>query len=238
MADAIVDYNLKIKVTGTNSCPYAFATLNTDAITDSAFVRVEHHWAKPDEIKHPSTSISRLSPNRYWKIDGIIPSNFQTRVNFNYNIATDLDGNLFTSGNADSLVVVYRRNASEDWTLVPFVKAGTTTGIMKVTSLQMGEYALAIGDKNQVGIQENNNVNKYIQVSPNPSNGKISINVNSNEISAIEIIDSSGKLVKKFSIEGSNIEIVFTLSGAGIYFIRAKSKDNKICETHKVIITN
>jgi aminopeptidase N len=238
MADAIVDYNLKIKTIASNNCTYAFANVVVDAIIDSAFIRVEHHWAKPDDIKYSSSSIKRLSPNRYWKIDGIAPSNFHAKVNFNYNIASDLDGNLFSTLNADSLVLVYRPNTAADWTLVPFTKVGSSSGLIKCDNLQYGEYTLAIGDKNQIGIKEQNQPINYINVSPNPSNGLVTITINSSKITDLEIVDSAGKIIKKIKINENNREVTTRISSAGIYYINARSIKENISETKKIIISN
>lgn len=65
---------------------------------------------------------------------------------------------------------------------------------------------------------------------PNPSNGRVNIEVSQNSI--IRILDLSGRIVDTFNIDGdSTLDFV---QPAGIYIIHIESK-GKI-ETHKLII--
>jgi len=241
MADAVTDYNLKIKTTGNQSCTEAKFTLNVDQLSDSALVRVEHHWVAPDNIKNPSTAIKRLSPTRYWRIDGIFPSNYHAKGLFYYNNTIDFESTLFSSSASyDSLVIAYRANTYSDWTLLPFTKTGTSSGVILVNNLYPGEYAFAIGDKNQIGIKENTKIDKNINIFPNPVSNELNIEVLSKEISVIKIIDSVGKYVKQFSVNPNDLKIKISVQSikSGMYFIETYDVKNHLLSTSKIIIGN
>jgi aminopeptidase N len=238
MADAIVDYNLKIKTTGNNSCTNAYASINVVSLEDSAFIRVEHHWAAPDALKSASPAISRLSPNRYWKIDGIAPIDFHAKVNFNFYNATDMDASLLNGAPSDSLIMLYRRNAAEDWRLIPFTKAGTNSGIIKVDTLLFGEYTLAIGDKNQVGMTEVIQDEVSFDINPNPSKEFIQINTNSPSISYYQLINASGKIVLVISCTSTSITVNTSQLAKGVYIVQAQNKLGKTIHSKKMVIAN
>jgi hypothetical protein len=236
MADAIVDYNLKIKTTGNNLCANAYASVNTITLTDSAFIRVEHHWSAPDSLKKPSSAISRLSPNRYWKIDGIAPAGFHAKVNFNFYNALDMDAALFNGAPSDSLIILYRRDASHDWNLIPFTKAGTYSGIIKIDTLLFGEYTLAIGDKNQIGITEVNRNEVTFDVNPNPSKGFIQISSNNPNISYYQFINTSGEVALVISCTNASMAVNTSQLGTGVYIVQAQNKFGKTLHSKKIVV--
>jgi len=237
MADAIVDYNLLIKTTGSNNCSNAFVSISAVTFSDSTFLRVEHHWSKPDPMKNTSSAVKRLSQNRYWKIDGIAPQNFHARANFTYNNAADMDGGLLNGSTSDSLILLYRKDASSDWQLIPFTKAGTSySGIIKLDTLLLGEYTFAIGDKTQIGIEEQKNKNFEFTITPNPNKGVFQINSSSPNIDSFVIIDSTGKTV--MTINHNNItEVQFNQLRSGIYYVYAKNHSGNTVHTKKMVVT-
>ena len=96
--------------------------LTVQSIVDSAFVRIEHNYVAPDGFKNCCPPY-RLSPDRYWRVDGVLPSTFKAKANFFYDGRTAatsgnqwLDHGLMTTSE-DSLVLMYRKNASHDWQL-------------------------------------------------------------------------------------------------------------------------
>ncbi len=236
MSDAIVDYNLNLKTTGNNSCTHAFANVNVITISDSAFIRVEHHWAQPDPLSQPKPAIQRISPNRYWRIDGIAPSTFHARVNLNFNSAADLDGPLMNGYGSDSLVLLYRKNASENWQMTPFTKIGSNVGIIKIDTLKLGEYTLAIGDKTQIGIDEAQIISHPFNIHPNPNSGTFNLSSQDNNIDYYEVYDLMGKnIITIFENDKNTHSIALS---TGTFLIKAFDKEGKLIQTQKMIITN
>ncbi len=97
-----------------------------------------------------------------------------------------MDGNLINTS-ADSIIILYRSNAADDWALIPFTKAGTSSGVIRIDTLLFGEYALAIGDKNQIGIINHEHEKITFEINPNPSKGIIQITSNNPNISLLSI---------------------------------------------------
>lgn len=233
MADAVSDYNLVLNSVQSNSMPNAFVSLNVTEINDSALIRVEHHWVAPTSVNLPSPSINRLSPNRFWRIDGIIPDNFDAKIVFNYNSASDLDEDFIKSTSLDSVCIAYRRDINDTWRLIPFTRIGAGNGIIRVDHFLPGEYALAVGDIAQIGVEQNEKQNP-IQIFPNPCSSKIFIsNVKSNNVK-FSIFDTTGKLCKKGKLDKGLNQIDLKNLSKGIYSIEIIS-DNGLIRTEKII---
>jgi hypothetical protein len=249
----------KIKTTGTHNFPNAKMSLNVSSISDSAFVRIEHNYTKPDTFKTVSLQY-RLSPNRYHKIDGILPSNFKAKATFSYDGRTSassggnfwLDNYLFTTGvTEDSLVLMYRKNAAADWSVYPYYTKntlGSTTdkrGSIIIDSVQLGEYVLAVHDYVS-GIQNETMLNeiKKINVFPNPANDNISIDLSDLNTSSdvncnLIITDITGKIIYTSSIQSNKNKMQVTTSkySNGMYFIMI-TDSKKIIAKNKFIVSH
>jgi hypothetical protein len=127
---------------------------------------------------------------------------------------------LSTSTSVDSLVLAYRRDASDDWAIVPFTKYGNfNIGKIKTINGQAGEYCLAIGEPGQAAIEEPIDAMNGIDVFPNPS-AAFSIEINDHSIVEITIVDMQGRTVFRQNIEeGSKTIMWFPESSAAQHFI-------------------
>jgi aminopeptidase N len=138
----------------------AHMSFTVSSITDSALIRVEHNWTYPD----PMTGVNKykLCPNRYWKIDGILPANYSMTAKVFYDGRTSgssyYDHGLFTgpSDHEDSLVVMYRTNAGANWGEWPYVTqtviaANDKWGQVVLDSVALGEYVFALKGTNFSG---------------------------------------------------------------------------------------
>ncbi len=241
-----------LKTIGSTSFSNAKFTINVLNIVDSAFIRVEHNYTAPD----PAYAIPyRLSPNHYWKVDGILPSTFKSKATIYYDGRTLgfsgnywLDNNLITTFE-DSLVLLYRRDASVNWSLYPYytknMQANNTDkrGIITIDSLQMGEYVFAMMDYTS-GIQNNAAVkdNQYLKVYPNPANDKITVDLVSTGIkisdnSMLMVTDVSGKIIQKEKVNQQNtISINISTFSNGIYFISLKTKEGIVAKSKFVVV--
>lgn len=128
-------------------------SLTVSSMTDSALIRVEHNWTHPD----PMTGVHKykLCPNRYWKVDGILPANYSMTAKVFYDGRTSgssyYDHGLFTdpSDHEDSLVVMYRVNAGDSWSEWPYftqtvVAPNDEWGQVVLDSVVLGEYVFAL----------------------------------------------------------------------------------------------
>jgi hypothetical protein len=199
VSDATTDYSSVIKTTGNITFSNSFFILNILSVSDSTFFRVEHNWVAPDPFETPSTEIFRISGTRYWKIDGIFSSGFKASGRFNFNrTAGKFESTLLPSiASSDSLVLLYREDASDDWHVVNFTKTGNVnTGYLIANDLEKGEYTFGVGKPNQSGIEQTSIQNKsLLKVYPNPSGDTFNIYVNTCDNATIKIFDASNKLV-------------------------------------------
>ncbi len=240
-----------LKTVGSTGFANAKFTLNVLSIVDSAFVRVEHNYTAPD----PAYAIPyRLSPKRYWKVDGLLPSTFSAKATITYDGRTSaFSGNFWLDNNLintfeDSLVLLYRPNASVNWSLYPYqtinmqANNNDKRGIMTIDSLQLGEYVFAMMDYAS-GIQNYtfSTEDNYLKVFPNPAKDKITVDllssgIKSSDNSMLLITDVSGKIVHKVKLtQQSTIDIGTSTFANGVYFVSIKSKEGVVAKNRFIV---
>ena len=250
MADAQIDIRKSIVGPISSNTGVAFSEVNssvtiTNAPAGNNLINITHHFVAPDAFQtaHPI----RLSDYRYWSVGGTFNTGFRAKANFLYNGSANmstgyLDNNLIT-GLEDSLVLLYRAGASEDWqieTHSTLVKSGSATdkiGYIAVDTLKKGEYCLGyrdytVGLNNELPIKRS-----YLTVTPNPSKDTFSIKIDGVEKAnfIISIYDVAGKEVynnvinqlSPISWHPKNLQ-------KGIYLVNLMS-EGKIIETKKVV---
>jgi aminopeptidase N len=213
---------------------------------DSSYIRVEHNLAKADAIKNNIHNF-RLNTQHYWKIDGILSSGFASKLRFNY------DGNKNTSGisyldtclttvNGDSLILLYRKNAADDWKEVNSYtkfKSASRTGFLTVDTFKLGEYVFANGKSSVlIGLNEKNKSNVEMEIFPNPASHQLTVNFINYKITSshsIDIVDIQGKAVKHIqNIANENFITISDLT-KGQYIINLVDK-NKVLSSKPIII--
>ncbi|HNG89697.1 MAG TPA: M1 family metallopeptidase, partial [Saprospiraceae bacterium] len=123
LAQARADQERVIKVTGTQTFAQARMNVTVQALPDSAFLRLEHHYAMPDTGAAANPDGHLLS-NRFWVVDGYLPDGFQARATVFYDgrgQGDQLDAELFdlSSPNEDSVLLLYRPGAGHAWQEYP-----------------------------------------------------------------------------------------------------------------------
>ena len=244
-----------LKTTGSHAFTNAQMTINVSSITDSAFVRVEHNFAAPDPFKVFPRPY-QLSPNHYWKVDGILPSNFKAGATIYYDGRTAsfsgtywLDNNLITTYE-DSLVLMYRKNTAADWNIYPYYTKNylgsdnDKHGVIIIDSLELGEYVFAMKDP-ALGIETHSlaaGIND-IKVFPNPAKDIITVDIYSSlgkvpPNSVLTVTDISGKIIFKEKLQQQNtLNINTSAYTGGVYFVNIKSK-NELVAKSKFIVTH
>ena len=154
LSDAVTDDWKKIGSQGNYIFSSARCQLQVNQISDSAFIRAEHHWVAPEPFYQPLSGL-HLSDNRYWTLDGSFPVglNFNLRLDFNgsQNANGWLD-NTFITQSEDSLVLLYRPDPLAEWTFADsftVFKQGSATnkiGYIMAYGAKKGDYAMAIWD--------------------------------------------------------------------------------------------
>lgn len=218
---------------------------------DSAFLFVEHNWVAPDSFKIPNPNY-QLSPQRYWKVSGMLPQLFDATATITYDGRTVmsggggyLDNQLITSTNLeDSVVLLYRLSAAYDWSWFPYYTKTISNpadkyGIIKIDSLLLGEYTIALLKNGVLGVSENEN-NIGIDIYPNPTNGIFFITIDNVTLSQFTLSEAEGKgQIEAYNIYG---ELVLTLPinqltnqpinlsshPNGIYFVKVKTPEGVV----------
>jgi aminopeptidase N len=234
ISDAIVSQYKVIKTTGTHNMPDLKINFNISTISDSTFIRVEHNFTAPDPLGFGAGYT--ISPNRYYKIDGIFSAGFKGVATINYDgrSATPstnqfLDNLLFTNPfNEDSLVLLYRKSTAMPWSLYPYYtkvmnNVNDKYGTIKIDSIQKGEYALAM-KSGPTGIAKKI-VQAEVTLIPNPAKDIVNIDLNnfpkSNNIIECTLYNNEGKWVKNYKIAANttNFEIELQTLSSGMYHL-------------------
>lgn len=128
--------------------PYVDFRAYVDALPDTAFVRVEHIWAAPDQGPF-GPDILTISDTHYWTVDGLWPEGTSLRGRILYSGAqpNQIDHGLI-AGNEQGISVVWRPSPTEPWQVYngQEVTAGSLTngsGFITMSNLKKGQYAFA-----------------------------------------------------------------------------------------------
>lgn len=214
--------------------------INVSSISDSVLLQIEHHWVAPDSIKNNINNF-RISSSRYWSFNGILPPTFNASVRLDYDGRSstgflDLD---LVPVDGDSIVLLYRENAQNDWIEYPYytktVFNNVAFGFTTLDSLQLGEYTFAVGETT-IGLNEINKNNQYkFKIYPNPADSFVWIeNMNDTKNYQAIIYDISGKIIEKLSLE-KNKKINTSSWSSGIYILNILD-DNEIIYNEKIIV--
>lgn len=250
LADAETDEEKLITTTGTNSFTLGRVIFTVQNCPDTAWMRVEHHWVAPDPVQNNPNNYN-ISDLRYWKLTGAWPAGFVTSGRFNYDGRTNsasggsywLDNDL-TVPNGDSIILLYRADASDEWHEWPhYTKtvqgpaATSKLGYVIADSLLPGEYAFANGVSTVIGITENEHFTPGIEVYPVPANDRLNVILPDNIEGAVTVTvtDLSGRVV--YSEKQSDKRFAISTEGwaEGLYFVDARRKDD-ILHTEKVTV--
>jgi len=200
--------------------PDTYFSLQINELPDTALIRITHNWVAPDSLKTPVEGL-RLSPYRYWDVDGILPEGMKARGKFTYDYFNYLDNDLILSDN-DSVVLLYRESPAYEWHEVPQTRVGSWgIGYILTDDLYKGEYTLAVWDKTVVG-QNEIGKDEFVNIYPNPSRGKLNFEFANKGDYRIEIYDVKGTLLNAFRINGKSKSWKWDDQSAfkGIFFVR------------------
>jgi aminopeptidase N len=253
--DAVIAESRTINGPGLQNLTLARCSLTVVNINDSAFVRVEHNFAPPDSIVNNFNNY-RISPYRYWKIDGMLPTTFYATAKFYYDGRNTtsgggghLDDDLITT-NGDSIILLYRRNTADDWHEWPHytkTKIGTAAtskyGYVVVDSVALGEYAFANGvSQVLIGVNEPEvQPLSELEIFPNPSTGAFTVAYDApvNTPCRLECYDMAGRLIMGDSVSSSgNYNFPEGTLEAGSYIFILTDGKQRLAESRCVITRN
>jgi hypothetical protein len=253
ISDAVSSKYLKITTVGTKSFVPANLSINVSNVgTDSSWVRVEHNFTAPDSIKN-NTNNYRLNNQHYWKISGIFTPGFQSKGTFSFDgrkvlsgAAAYLDTSLYAYSTIDSVILLYRKNAGDDWKEVEkYTKAfigGSLSkrGTFVVDTLRAGEYTTANGVSTVLtSVTTIDEESLVAKVYPNPAKNNFTIELPEFDQAKkyrYELYDVSGRKVKE---EGILSEVKLVSKGnilSGNYILKIYCANEQIV-SRKIIFT-
>ncbi len=219
-----------------------------DEMSDDVFLRVEHAWIPPD-VPQNAPPGSRISNSHYWKIDGLLPEQFDGNARFTYRANTTpmLDADL-TSETEDSIVLVYRRDATEEWRLFePSTKLilapNDGWGFLRADSLLLGEYAFGVGEFPPLVSSHEPMPLPSLDIYPNPGKGlfHLSGTLDENRSLICKVFNTSGSLLRTVplgdftaGIWSTQIDLQRLTNGA--YLLQIEDKQQRLRSTRKITI--
>jgi hypothetical protein len=236
--DATTDEHRIIRETGEFVFSKSYFKLFVDALSDSAFFRITHHWAAPDSMKTQINGL-RLSPYRYWSVDGIFPEETALRGRFFYSNSITLDQSLIRS-ESDSVVLLYRQSPAHEWMPVDQYREGLwSVGYLFVNELKKGEYTLAAWDLQIVGTEdrEADKTRQTISLIPNPASDSVIISWSFPNARELNVTHASGTNQLTRNIAGS-AQTNINLAGwaQGTYVVSLTGFDGTILSQTKLVV--
>ena len=166
--------------TGLSTLPWVEMRMGCDELPsgDSILVRVEHHWAAPDEGP-TAFYFDALSDTHFWTVDGTWDDSasdapiLDGRLTYVGADSTDLDFDLFGTSE-EGAFLAWRARAGEPWQQYPDYdwQAGSMTngsGVFRLSRVRKGQYAFAKGNV-VLAVEEATEPEAHeLQVMPNPT---------------------------------------------------------------------
>lgn len=241
LSKASIGTQITVNNRGTFEFPVSHFACNVRkaADTNSAWLYVSHHWYAPQGDTSPR--FIRMA-DRYWSVDGILPSTVQMSGWFHYCRSGDeatLDNDLIPNADTFALVrLLYRPDAQSPWTVASSHYDGNSlSGYFIANNLKLGQYTLAVIDTAYVGIAPVPRNAEKLKLFPNPTADAMTIlsDIPGQPLS-VSAVDASGREVFTGRVRSG---VAFrTGLPSGFYLFRIASLDGSINETIKVQIKN
>lgn len=229
-----------ISNTGLVNLPNVLFSLNIQQNSSNpSRLFVTHYWVGAIDQNLRNEGI-RISPDRYWSIQGIADTSLNSWAFLNYNgtpsqfLDADLLANMQTE---DSLVLLYREGPGKPWkvhtnnTFQPGASKTDKSGRFWITRIQNGEYAFGLRDAKVVGMAKNQtqplNTVGFLVI-PNPASVTGALTVQFDQplwVKEVEIHDTKGKSIYTLPVKTSTQTILLKMLPqlpTGQYYITVK----------------
>lgn len=215
----------------------------TELNSDSIFARMEHIWGAPDRAANTNGIELKISNSHFWNIIGIFPENNEINASFFYNGSSEVDLDFdLTSETEDSVYIVHRKNAKDEWKVVDNFKKQKFSpidgkGTITITGVKAGQYAFANVD---FGSTNTLNLDDFVNIFPNPTDNILNINLSDNEDQGLKnikiysvlgetVLEKEDQIVNNYSIDISNYD-------SGVYFLKIVDVETKNEIINKFVI--
>ena len=230
ISDAAVIGGFDATETGLHAMDVAHLRLSSEQSqgTGSRIV-VEHHWGKP--MGADSTEGVVRVANRYWQVRG--SENYFYDVTGHFRFVCEeanepsyahLDRGFYEHlRSADSLALLYRRDAQSPWIVLTRSRSGDADGFLVAQHIQPGEYTLAVIDSTRAGIAHPTAQNVVLFPNPVRQGESISLHLATTEAVSLHFIDASGREAWRQEGYRSGLKIKPPLT-AGTYLVIIENK--------------
>ncbi len=218
-SDATVDQAIVVNSTGSKTFSKVDCIMSVSEIEGDAMVRVTSNYVAPDDFIEPIEGL-QIVPSRYWLVESIRPNNFTASMKFKFNCTSSStppgwEMPYIQSSDRDSLALVYRRDRSENWRVIP-AQYSKTGQRFTVNEFADGEYALAIRNGyNGISTLSESSFSVY----PNPTSEMLNVSFGSTFNGNVSVVDMSGKVVLHKKVKGDYIDMNLHHLSAGTYIV-------------------
>jgi hypothetical protein len=211
--------------------------IKVNTLPDTSLIRVEHHFAEPDNAPLLNPYNYALS-TRFWVVDGLWADGLDATATIFYDgrgQQDNLDRLLFvnTSPSEDSVRLLYRASSALPWAEYPnYTKnmLGSTQdrwGQIKINQLRQGQYTIGKGvsTSSAPSVVEQD---PLLRINPNPSVDIIRVEYPDN-IARIDVYNTSGQLMT--TIIGNNqslVECNISSWATGYYSLLLQTNSGKL----------
>ena len=199
--------------TGLSTLPWVEMRMGCDELPsgDSILVRVEHHWAAPDQGP-TAFYFDALSDTHFWTVDGTWDDSasdapiLDGRLTYVGADSTDLDFDLF-GASEEGAFLAWRARAGDPWQQYPDYdwQAGSLTngsGVFRLSRVRKGQYAFAKGNVALAVEEPTAQDAPQLQVMPNPVSGVLTWAWSgAADVASIQVSNALGQVVLE---EGAN----------------------------------
>lgn len=238
LLNAVTGEDFKISNPTSFTSDYAYFNYTVVTEQDSTLLRIDHFRMAPDTIRDNNMkTYYDISPDRYWKVDGIWSSSFNAKGKIYFNAKNDasgfLDNGLMTTHDGiafteDSLVLLWRSNQYAEWQEFDDYSLSSigskTDGVARIdiNQLRKGEYTFGFRKKSgYVSVKKNEIVE--ISIYPNPTKDLLTIQLGElykQTGQTIEIIDATGVVVKRVGVNQQEMSISTKELTPGTYYLQ------------------
>lgn len=204
-----------------------------------ALMVVEHHFVAPDAPKNDNPNIYRLSNNHFWRVEMVNSAEMQGKLGFYYNFMNDqkIDFNLLDGYSLNDLVLLYRRDAADDWRIIhSTLQSNGKADWIFSKEIVPGEYCLAVGNRGAAAISDEKESNS-LHLFPNPTEGNLTITAaRGQDLSHVECFDLQGKLLHTFTLTGETTTVQLPQLPSGIYILNFMDTRAQLVDSRKLTI--
>ena len=199
------------------------------------FVAIENHLVGPYD--DPLIPYLTMSSKHFWTVNRYDFG--EARVTGMIDFTSSSENDILHTAN-DSITVLYRRDASEAWHEIEHTwYSGSTwkNGRLVFEDFQPGDYAVAVWDKEALGMEELYAPKRTIHLYPNPTEGRVRMSWDGAFDGEVRIIGLDGKELKRMGFsQAESINISTEGLPQGCYTVMCLDKDGVVVSTEKLIV--